>query len=108
VLLCVLKGLKSGLLFLDPHELGRFRRIGRIQELGHDERELFELDWLRHIRVEARFCALGIDIAKDVGGESNNGHAPVPMFLLPSSDIFARCISVLVRHMQIALFCCQH
>jgi hypothetical protein len=91
-------------LFLGLHEFRRFRGIDRIQEFGHDKGQLFELDGLRDVRVEARFHAFRVDVTEDVGRKCNDGYAAVTMFLLPASNFFARLIAVLVRHMQIALY----
>jgi len=90
-------------LLFEPHEFRRLGLIRRIQELGHDQGELFEVDRLGNIRVEARFYALGVDIAKHVGRESNDGDPLVSVLLLPAADLFAGLVAVFVGHVKIAL-----
>jgi hypothetical protein len=90
-------------LFLQLHKFWGFRRIGRIYEFGHDEREFLESDWLRDVGIEASLDALCVDIAENVGGKSNDRVPAVPVFLLPTSDLFAGLIAIFVRHVEIAL-----
>jgi hypothetical protein len=90
-------------LFLVLHEFGRFGRVDRIQKLCHDDRELFELNGLRDVGVEACLRTFGVDIAKNIGRQGNDGYTSVSVFLFPASNLFACLVSVFVRHMQIAL-----
>ena len=90
-------------LFLHLHKFWGFRRIGRIYEFGHDEREFLESNWLRDVRVEASLDALCVDIAKNVGGKSDDRVPAMPVLLFPTSDLFAGLIAIFVRHVEIAL-----
>lgn len=90
-------------LLLVLHEFWRLGRIGRVQESCHYERELFELDRLRHVRIEAGFYALGVNVTEHVRREGNDGMAAVTVLLLPSSDLLASLIAIFVRHVQVAL-----
>jgi hypothetical protein len=101
VCVCVKGKETSSLLLL--HESRPFRWIGRIQELRHGHRKFFELYGLRDIGIEARFHALFVYVAENVGRKRDDWVATVPVLLLPSSDLFASLVPVFVGHMQIAL-----
>jgi hypothetical protein len=90
-------------LFLRLHEVGELRWVGWIQEFGHDQRELFELNWFRHVRIEACVDTFRVNVAQYVGREGNDGLATISVFLLPPPDLFAGLVAVLVWHMQVAL-----
>lgn len=90
-------------LFLRFHEFGGFGWVSWVQEFRHDDGELFELNGLRHIRIEARFRAFGINVAENVRGKGNDGNTSVSVLLLPFSYLFACLVAVFVRHVQIAL-----
>lgn len=85
------------------HEFGRFGGVSRIQELCHHERELFELNRLCDVRVEAGPDALFVDVAKDVRRKSNDRVATVPVFLFPSPNFLAGLVTIFIWHMQVAL-----
>ena len=54
------------------------------------------------LAVEARFDALLVHIAEDVGRECDDGEVRELLLTLPSADVFARLISIFVRHVQVA------
>lgn len=85
------------------HEFRWLRGIRGIHKLRHDERELFEGDRFRNVRVEAGFDALRVYITENIGRESNDRMAAVAMLLLPASDLFAGLIAIFIWHVQIAL-----
>jgi len=53
------------------------------------------------LTVEARFDALLVHIAEDVGRECDDGQVRTLLLTFPRTDIFARLISIFVRHVQV-------
>jgi hypothetical protein len=90
-------------IFLGSHKFWGFGRVRRIQEFRERQGKLFELDWLRNIRIEAGFYALGVNIAKHVRRERDDRMAAMPVFLFPPSYLFTGLISIFVRHVKITL-----
>jgi len=85
------------------HQFGGLGRIRRIQKFCHNQGELFELNWLCDIGVEASLNALGVHIAKDVGRKSDDRMTTITVLLFPLSNLFTGLVPVFVGHMEIAL-----
>ena len=85
------------------HEFNRLIGILGIHESKHHRAELFEIDRLRDVTVEAGVHTLRVYVPKYVGGESNNWQVRVLVLLFPLAKLAAGLVTVLVRHMEIAL-----
>lgn len=85
------------------HEGKRSAPIRGIEEVDHDVFELLELDRFRDIRVETDFGALGIDVAEDVGRESDDGEGRVRIRPFPFADFATGLIAVFIGHVKVAL-----
>jgi len=81
----------------------RFRGIGRVHERHEHCAELFEIDGLGEVAVEAGVDALLVDVAEDVGGERDDGLVRLLGAFFPSAQLFARLVAVFVGHVEIAL-----
>ena len=85
------------------HDRKRSSRIVGIEEVDHDGFELLELDGLGDVRVEADFGALGVDVAEDVGRQSDHGSRWIRVLPFPFADFAAGLVAVFVGHVKIAL-----
>lgn len=81
----------------------RLGRIGRVHERHEHGAELFEVDGLGEVAVEAGVDALLVDVAEDVGGERDDGLVGLLGFLFPAAQLFAGLVAVFVGHVEIAL-----
>lgn len=88
---------------LFAHESMRFARIRRVHECHEYSAELLEVDGLGDVAIEACVDALLVNVAKNVGGESDDRLVLFLVALLPSSNLLARLIAVLVWHVKVAL-----
>jgi hypothetical protein len=85
------------------HESMRLRGISRIHERHENCAELFEIDGLGQVAVEAGVDALLVDVAQDVCGERDDGLVGLLGAFFPSAQLFARLVTVFVGHVEIAL-----
>ena len=81
----------------------RLSRIGGVHERHEHGAELFEVDGLGEVAVEAGVDALLVDVAEDVGGERNDRLVGLLGAFFPSAQLFARLVAVFVGHVEIAL-----
>jgi len=95
--------LRPSLTPLLTHERMWFRRIGWIHERHEHSAELFEVDGFCEVAVKAGIDTLLVDVAKDVGRERDDGLVRLLGLFLPSAQLFARLVAVLVGHVEIAL-----
>lgn len=81
----------------------RFARVGRVHERHEHRAELLEVDGLGDVAIEARLDALMVDVTEDVGRESDDGLVLFLIAFLPTSDLLARLVAVLIWHVKVAL-----
>lgn len=80
-----------------------FGWIGRIEEAGHDCRQLLEVDWFGDVGVEARLNAFRVYVAENVGREGDDREMLEFVLALPLADVFAGLIAIFIRHVEVAL-----
>jgi len=97
------KGLPLLLPPLLTHKSMRLRRIRRVHERHEHGAELFEIDGLSEVAIEACVDALLVDVAEDVGGEGDDGLVGLLGTLLPPAQLLARLIAVFIGHVEVAL-----
>jgi hypothetical protein len=80
-----------------------FARVGWVHERHQHRAEFLEIDRLGEVAVEAGVDTFLVHVAEDVGRECDDGLVRLFGALLPPAELFARLVSVFVRHVEITL-----
>ena len=98
---CVRESVEA-ILSLALHELDRLFRV-TVQVLDQDIAQFSEHNRLGDIRVEAGVHTLLVNVSEDIGRERYDRHVRELVLTLPASNFATSGITVLDRHVKIAL-----
>jgi len=80
-----------------------FARVRRVHERHQHRAEFLEINRLGEVAIEAGVYTLLVHVAEDVGRECDDRLVRLLGALLPPAELFACLISILVRHVEVAL-----